>query len=448
MYKDAINISILGGGESGIGAALLAQKQGKKPFLSDMQLLKEKYKAQLTAMEIPFEEGGHSEEKILQSDLIIKSPGIPEKAPLIQKIRTKDIPLVSEIEYASWYCPGKIVAITGSNGKTTTTLLTYHILKKEGLSVAVAGNVGNSFAGELLGEPKDYYVLEVSSFQLDDIKSFAPHIAILTNISPDHLDRYEYKYEKYIASKFKITQNQTENDYFIINQDDADTIAHLNDKPTKAQVLSISLEKEVKPGAFSTDQNNIHIYTKNQQNMSINKLALQGKHNTYNSMASGLAAKLLNIRKETIRESLADFESIEHRMEPVLKVYGIQFVNDSKATNVNSTWYALESTQQPVIWIAGGVDKGNDYSQLFPLVQKKVKAMVCLGADTTKLQSEFADKVPMIIEAADMDEAVRIAYKLGEKDDTVLLSPACASFDFFENYEDRGRQFKTAVRNL
>ena len=448
MYKDAINISILGGGESGIGAALLAQKQGKKPFLSDMKPLKEKYRAQLTAMEILFEEGGHNEEKILASDLIIKSPGIPEKAPLIKKIREKGIPLVSEIEYASWFCPGKIIAITGSNGKTTTTLLTYHILKKAGLKVAVAGNVGNSFAGELLGAPKDYYVLEVSSFQLDDIIEFAPHIAILTNITPDHLDRYDYKYENYIASKFKIAQNQTANDYFIINQDDVDTMAHLKNNTTRAQILPISIEKEVEFGAYTTDQNIIQINTKNQQTMSINELALQGKHNTYNSMASGLAAKLLSIRKETIRESLADFESIEHRMEPVLKVYGIQFVNDSKATNVNSTWYALESTQHPIVWIAGGVDKGNDYSQLFSLVKSKVKALVCLGVDNSKLHQEFGDKVPMIIDAADMSEAVRIAYKLGEKDDTVLLSPACASFDLFENYEDRGRQFKEAVRNL
>lgn len=417
-------------------------------LLSDGGSIKAGYRQQLQDMQVNFEEGGHSYDEILSADLIVKSPGIPEKAEVIKKIREKGIELISEIEFGYRYCKGKIIAITGSNGKTTTTLLTYDILKKGGLKTALAGNVGKSFAAVVAQAEADYYVLEVSSFQLDDIKSFKPHIAILTNITPDHLDRYDYKMENYAASKFAITRYQDEGDFFIWNKDDPETQKYKKNFEIKATSYAISLQPEPIEGAWLDNNKTIHITIKNQEQMNINELALQGKHNTYNSMASGLAGKLLGIRKEAIRESLAGFDSIEHRLEPVLSVYGIQFINDSKATNVNSTWYALESMQSPTIWIVGGVDKGNDYSELFQLVDEKVKAIICLGQDNTKLHKEFGNRVNMIIDAADMDEAVRMAYKMGERGDTVLLSPACASFDLFENYEDRGRQFKEAVRRL
>lgn len=441
-------IAILGAGESGIGAALLAQKQGYEVFLSDGGAIKPIYRKQLQDLQVNFEEGQHSYDQILSADLIVKSPGIPEKAEVIKKIREKGIELISEIEFGYRYCKGRIIAITGSNGKTTTTLLTYEILKNAGLNVALAGNVGKSFAAVVAEGESDYYVLEVSSFQLDDISSFKPHIAILTNITSDHLDRYDYKMENYAASKFAITRYQDEGDFFIWNKDDPETLKYKDNFDIKATSYAISLQPEPIEGAWLDKDKTIHITLKNQEQMNINELALQGKHNTYNSMASGLAGKLLGIRKEAIRESLAGFESIEHRLEPVLSVYGIQFINDSKATNVNSTWYALESMQTPTIWIVGGVDKGNDYSELFQLVDEKVKAIICLGQDNTKLHREFDNRVDMIIDAADMDEAVRMAYKMGDRGDTVLLSPACASFDLFENYEDRGRQFKEAVRRL
>ncbi len=442
------NIAILGAGESGMGAALLAQKHGYDIWVSDGATIKPNFKKQLEDKHIPFEEGHHTTDKILRADLVVKSPGIPEKAAIVQKIRQAGIEIISEIEFGYRYCNGKIVAITGSNGKTTTTLLTHAILKNAGLKVALAGNVGNSFAAAVAEGNAEYYVIEVSSFQLDDINSFKPHIAILTNISPDHLDRYDYKLENYAASKFAITRYQDENDFFIWNKDDPETVRFKKQFDIKAKSYPISLQHEKLEGVWLDENNNIQITLKNQEQMSINELALQGKHNTYNSMASGLASKLLGIRKEVIRESLAGFESIEHRLEPVLQVYGIQFINDSKATNVNSTWYALESMQTPTIWIVGGVDKGNDYSELFQLVDEKVKAIICLGVDNEKLHREFTNRVDMIIDAADMDEAVRMAYKMGERGDSVLLSPACASFDLFENYEDRGRQFKAAVRRL
>jgi UDP-N-acetylmuramoylalanine--D-glutamate ligase len=442
------NIVILGSGESGVGAALLAQQKQYNVFVSDAGAIKENYKALLKNNSIPYEETKHNEEMILQADLIIKSPGIPESAPLIKKLRAAKKEIISEIEFASRYCTGKIVAITGSNGKTTTSLLTYHILKSAGLKVALGGNIGKSFAGLLTEDSYDYYVIEVSSFQLDDINSFKPHIAILLNITPDHLDRYDYKMENYVKSKFSITKYQTAEDFFLWNEDDEESKSYLRNNETQAHKLGLSIEQPIENGAWADTQNTIYLNDKNQEQMTINELALQGKHNTYNSMASGLASKLLGIRKEVIRESLANFESVEHRLETVIQVYGIKFINDSKATNVNSTWYALESMQRPTIWVVGGVDKGNDYSQLYDLVSDKVKAIVCLGEDNTKLHKEFEDKVPFMIDAASMDEAVRISYKLGDKGDTVLLSPACASFDFFENYEDRGRQFKEAVRQL
>lgn len=439
---------ILGAGESGIGAAALAQHLGYTIWVSDGGSIKPKYREKLQAWGIAFEESNHNLEQILQADLVVKSPGIPGHVPVMQAIINKGIEVVSEIEFAYRHCPGKIVAITGSNGKTTTSLLTHHILKNAGFSVTLAGNVGNSFAMALATQPTDYYVLEVSSFQLDDIVYFKPHIAILTNITPDHLDRYNYQVDEYAAAKLRICENQDSNDFFIWNYDDALSKKYLSQTKNKAQAYALSINTALQEGAWLNDKEQITIKIKTQEAMKINELALQGKHNTYNGMASGLASKLLGIRKETIRESLAGFESIEHRLEPVLSIYGIQYINDSKATNVNSTWYALDSMPDDIIWIAGGVDKGNDYSELFELVQEKVKAIVCLGVDNSKLHNEFDDKVEMVVDAANMDEAVRMAHKLATKGNSVLLSPACASFDLFENYEDRGRQFKQAVRQL
>ncbi len=441
-------IAILGAGESGVGTAMLAQKLGYEIWLSDGSKIKPEYREQLDKLSIPYEEGTHTYGQILNADLVVKSPGIPAKAEVVKAIVDKGIELISEIEFGSRYCKGKIIAITGSNGKTTTTLLTHHILKNAGLKVALAGNIGSSLAGSIAEGDADYYVVEVSSFQLDDINSFKPHIAILTNITPDHLDRYDYKLENYAASKFAITRYQDENDYFIWNMDDPETLNYKDNFDIKAKSLALSLKPQPIEGAWLDENNTIQITLNNQEQMSINELALQGKHNTYNSMASGLASKLLGIRKETIRESLAGFDSIEHRLEPVLQVYGVQYINDSKATNVNSTWYALESMQTPTVWIVGGVDKGNDYSELYDLVDDKVKAIICLGVDNSKLHAAFESRVDLIIDAADMDEAVRMSYKMADKGDSVLLSPACASFDLFENYEDRGRQFKQAVRNL
>lgn len=439
-----LNIAILGAGESGTGAALLAQKQGHAYYLSDLGPLTEAQRSKLKALPIDWEEG-HDEDRILSANLIVKSPGIPGEAPLLQKALCKGITVVSEIEYAARYCEGSIVAITGTNGKTTTASLLYQIMRKAGLKARLAGNVGKSFAGTLALDPGDYYSLEVSSFQLDDIEDFKPKVAIWLNITPDHLDRYQNRFENYVAAKARIFENQDENDCLIYNHDDP--VVREKARHSRAQKYPFSLSTKMPEGAWLENEK-IIIKTKHQETMKIDDLALQGKHNTYNSMAAGLAGRLLGIRKETIRECLAGFDSIEHRLEHVLKIYGIDFINDSKATNVNSTWYALESMQTSTIWLAGGVDKGNDYDQLKNLAHEKVKALVCIGADNEKLKNSFAGKVPLVIEAADMDEAVRIAYKLGEKGDSVLLSPACASFDLYENYEDRGRQFKTAVRKL
>lgn len=443
-----LNIAVLGGGESGVGAARLAKQKGHSVFLSDLGIIKEKYHRQLNQLEIEFEEGNHSMERIAACDLVIKSPGIPEKAASIQALRKAKVKIISEVEFAASHCQGKIIAITGTNGKTTTTKLCYHLLKNAGLKATIVGNIGDSFAAAVADNGFDYYVVEVSSFQLDDIVSFKPYISILTNITEDHLDRYQYNIDLYAAAKMRIFENQDENDHFIYNVDDPLTSKYLSGNIIKAQQYGLSLEKRVEHGAYLDSNNIFKIIFNNKEDMDINELALQGKHNSYNSLASGVAGRLLNIRKETIRESMANFESIEHRLEPVLQIYGINFINDSKATNVNSTWYALESMKEPTIWIAGGVDKGNDYSQLLPLVKQHVKAIICLGLDNSKLHAEFDGEVEMVMDAADMDEAVRMAYKMGTKGDTVLLSPACASFDLFENYEDRGRQFKDAVRKL
>lgn len=437
-------IAVLGAGESGVGAALLAKQKGYEVFVSDFGLVKEYFQKELTQKKIDWEQNQHSEEKILSAEMLIKSPGIPE-TKLIASARAKGIEVLSEIEFASRFCKGKIVAITGSNGKTTTASLTHHLLKGAGLDVALAGNIGDSFARCLACEDHDYWVLELSSFQLDDIHQFKPHIAVLLNLSPDHLDRYDGKMENYVASKMRITENQTQDDYFIYWEEDEWIKKNL--KTVQATKLSFG-EQQVKEGAYLTnDKIQINI-NREQLTMTIHELALQGKHNGYNSMAGGIAAKLLGITNDIVRDCLSDFEKIEHRLEPVLKVYGVDYINDSKATNVNATWYALDSMEKSVVWICGGVDKGNDYEQLLPLVNEKVKAIVCLGKDNAKLVQAFSGVVDVIQDTSSMKDAVKAAYKLASKGDAVLLSPACASFDLFANYEDRGRQFKKQIRLL
>lgn len=441
-------ISILGGGESGAGTAVLAQKQGWDVWLSDAGSIKDNYRHMLQEHGIAFEEGGHDEARILGSDLIMKSPGIPDKAPIVKKALEKGIDVISEIEFASAYTNAKIIAITGTNGKTTTTLLTHHLLVKAGLYAGLAGNVGKSFALQVATEDYDYYVLELSSFQLDGIRSFRPHIAILTNITPDHLDRYDYKFENYIASKFRICMNQREGDSFIAGFDSEPVRLGLQQFPTKATVYTFSEEKSDRPGAYIHDHKIIINIINKEFDMYINELALQGKHNAYNSMAAGIAARLLDIKKESLRDSLSDFKNVEHRMEFVAKVKGVEYINDSKATNVNSAFYALESMTAPVLWIAGGVDKGNDYSELLPVVKGKVRILICLGEGVEKLRETFGAAIEHIYHVNSMRDAVNLAYRLGQKGDVVLLSPACASFDLFENYEDRGNQFKQWVREL
>lgn len=441
------HISILGAGESGVGAALLAQAKGWNVFVSDFGKIKEKFQQELTNNNIEFEQEQHSEDIILKSEVIVKSPGIPHKAPIIQKAIAKGIKIISEIEFAGYYTQAKMICITGSNGKTTTTLLTHHLLRKAGLNVGLAGNIGQSLAKQVITDEFEYYVLELSSFQLDDMYEFKADIAILLNITPDHLDRYDYKMENYTASKFRILQNMTANDWFIYNADDPIITEQLVQSNTKAQLAPFSLTQEQAQGAHANEQQ-ITITIKNQFTMSIHDLALKGKHNTQNSLASGIAGRILDIRKETIRESLSDFKNVEHRLEFVAKVHGIEFINDSKATNVNSTWYALESMEKPTVWIVGGVDKGNNYEELAELVQDKVKAIICLGVDNSKIIEAFQGKIETIVEARSAMEAVGFGYQLAKKDETVLLSPACASFDLFESYEDRGNQFKDAVRAL
>jgi UDP-N-acetylmuramoylalanine--D-glutamate ligase len=438
---------ILGGGESGVGTALLGKAKGYEVFVSDKGTIKEKYKNVLINNEIEFEDEQHTESKILNADIVMKSPGIPDKAPLVKQIRDKGILMISEIEFASKYTNATIVGITGSNGKTTTATLTHHILKQE-LEVGLSGNIGESFANQILEKNYPNYVLEISSFQLDDIVDFKPHIAVLLNITPDHLDRYDYKFENYINSKFRIALNQTKEDYLIYDADDEVINEWLMLNKIQSTLLPFSLTRVIENGAY-LDKENIKITIDNNQIiMPTANLALEGKHNIKNAMAASTVAHLLKIRKQTIRESLENFQGVEHRLEHVLKINKVQYINDSKATNVNATYYALESMDTPTVWIVGGVDKGNNYEELFPFVNEKVKAIVCLGVDNEKLMSTFSNMVDVIIETQSMNEAVKIAYKLAESGDSVLLSPACASFDLFENYEDRGRQFKDAVRNL
>ncbi|GEQ86962.1 UDP-N-acetylmuramoylalanine--D-glutamate ligase [Patiriisocius marinistellae] len=440
-------IAILGAGESGVGTALLAKKNGYEVFVSDFGNIKEKYKKVLIENMINWEEGGHSQAKILKASLVMKSPGIPEKAPIVRLLIENNVPVISEIEFASQFTNATIVAITGSNGKTTTASLTYSILNSA-LNVALGGNIGDSFAQQVSEEKYENFVLELSSFQLDGIKNFAPHIAIVTNLSPDHLDRYDYKYENYIASKFRITMNQTEDDYFIYDGDDDEIKKWLDSNPIKANKIPFSITRKVDEGAY-IENNNIHINIHNTHfTMPIATLGMQGQHNTKNAMAASTVATLLKIRKQTIRECLENFQGVEHRLEKVLKINNVMYINDSKATNVNATFYALDSMQTPTVWIVGGVDKGNDYEELLRLVNEKVKAIICLGVDNEKIKAHFSNIVETIVETAGMEEAVKVAYKLADRNDTVLLSPACASFDLFENYEDRGRQFKEAVRKL
>jgi len=439
---------ILGGGESGVGAAILGKQKGYEVFVSDSGSIAKKYKKVLLHHEINFEEHQHSEPIVLNADLVVKSPGIPDNVPIVRDLTAKKVSVISEIEFASYYTNATIIGITGSNGKTTTSLITNHLLKAANLNVGIAGNIGRSFAQQVSEQNFDSYVIELSSFQLDGIINFRPHIAMITNISPDHLDRYANDFNKYVASKFRITKNQTKDDFLIYDADDVTINKWIKNHKIKAQLIPFSIQKEVNNGAFLKEDTIVIKLNKEEFSMSISNLKLQGKHNVKNTMAGALASQLLNVRSQSIKDSLANFEGAEHRLENVQKVNGVQFINDSKATNVNATFYALECMEQSTVWIVGGVDKGNDYEDLLPLVREKVKAIVCLGEDNEKLKAIFYNVVDMMIETAGAEEAVKVAYKLSQPGDTVLLSPACASFDLFENYEDRGRQFKSAVRSL
>lgn len=442
-------IVILGGGESGTGSAVLARKKGFDTFLSDSGTIKPAYREILERNNIIFEEGKHSEDIILSADEVIKSPGIPEKNPLIKSLHEKGIPVISEIEFAGRFtADAPKICITGSNGKTTTTTLIWHMLRKAGINVALTGNVGSSFAMAVAEGGYECYVIELSSFQLDGMSEFKAETAILLNITPDHLDRYDYQMQNYVDSKFRIIRNQGSADNFIYWADDPVIMKEIEKRNPLSRMFPFSATKTEGMAAWvENDEIFINLNDKTSL-MTIYDLALKGRHNTLNSLAAAIAGRVMNIRKEVIRESLTDFQGVEHRLEPVITVHGINFINDSKATNVNSTWYALECMQTRVVWIAGGIDKGNDYSELFDVVKKKVRAIVCLGKDNRKIIEAFSDKVPSIVETMSMEEAVRSAYYLASKGDTVLLSPACASFDLFSNYEDRGRKFKQAVRNL
>jgi UDP-N-acetylmuramoylalanine--D-glutamate ligase len=443
-----MRLVILGGGESGVGTAILGKKQGYEVFVSDFGKIKDSYKSVLTDYGIKWEEEQHSEALILNADVVMKSPGIPDKAPIVKKLLEKGVSVISEIEFTAPFTKAKTIGITGSNGKTTTTMLTYHLLKSAGLNVGLAGNIGKSFAWQVAEDSFDVYVLELSSFQLDGVLTYKPDIAIITNISPDHLDRYDYKYENYIASKFRITMNQDENDFLIYDADDEAISNWLKSNKTKAQLIPFSLTKQFETGAHLI--NDIMEIKIKEQELFMNTadIALEGKHNLKNAMAATSVAKLMQIRKETIRESLSNFQGVEHRLEKVLKIQNVQYINDSKATNVNATYFALDSMTTPTVWIVGGVDKGNDYSELMALVHEKVKGIICLGVDNKKLIDAFGNVVDVMVEVTSMVDAVKMAQRMTEKGDTVLLSPACASFDLFENYEDRGRQFKSAIQNL
>lgn len=440
-------IAVIGAGESGVGAALLAQKLGAEVFVSDYGKIKENYKKELEENSISFEENGHSLHKIENADEVIKSPGIPQDSAVIQHLKKTNIRLISEIEFASRYSQAKTICITGSNGKTTTTMLVYHIFQKAGYDVGFGGNIGKSFARQLAVSDCEYYILELSSFQLDDLQEFKADISIILNITPDHLDRYEYNMDLYVDSKLRIINNQTKDDWLIYNADDSLIKSALEKKSPNINIATFSLTGEQQVGGHINKEQLI-INIKDQFTMSIHDLALKGKHNTQNSLAAGIAARIVEIRKDIVRQSLEDFVNVEHRLEFVAKINGVEFINDSKATNINSTWFALESMEKPTVWIVGGVDKGNDYNELLSLVDEKVKAIICLGEDNDKIKEAFQSKVETLVEARDAVEAVAYAYRLARKDDSVLLSPACASFDLFESYEDRGNQFKQAVRML
>jgi UDP-N-acetylmuramoylalanine--D-glutamate ligase len=441
-------IVVLGGAESGVGAAVLAKVKGHDVFLSDKGKIADKYAAMLREWEIPFEEGQHTESLILNADEVVKSPGIPGTVPLVRKLREQGTHIVSEIEFASRYDSAKKICITGSNGKTTTTSLIYYLLQNAGLNVGLGGNIGKSYAYQVATEHFDYYVLEISSFQLDDVYDFKPDIAIITNITPDHLDRYDHKMENYVAAKFNITRNLTPDDCFIFDSDDDITIGHLDNIILRCKMLPFSQKKEVEQGAFLRGDRIILRYEKEETDLYLQELALGGRHNVYNSMAAALAAKASGIDNAVIRESLATFQPIEHRLEPVLSIKDVLYINDSKATNIDSAWYALECQKRPVVWILGGTDKGNDYGILNDLVREKVKAIVCMGVDNAKIHAAFGDMGKPMADALSAEEAVQKASKFAEPGDVVLLSPCCASFDLFKNYEDRGEQFKEAVRKL
>lgn len=443
-----MRLVVLGGGESGVGTAILGKKKGYDVFVSDFGKINESYKEVLIINGIAWEEGKHTEDLILNADVVMKSPGIPDKSPIVKKLVEKGIKVISEIEFAKPFTEALTVGITGSNGKTTTTMLTYHLLKAAGLNVGLGGNIGKSFAWQVAENKFDFYVLELSSFQLDGIIDYRPDIAIITNISPDHLDRYEYKYENYINSKFRVTMNQTESDYLIYDGDDEASTEWLKNNTTKAKLIPFSLTKEFDEGAFIKN-NKMEIKINQEEfTMDTEYIALEGKHNLKNAMAASSVAKLMQIRNATIRESLSNFQGVEHRLEKVLKIQNVQYINDSKATNVNATFFALDSMNAPTVWIVGGVDKGNDYNELMSLVREKVKAIICLGVDNRKIIDAFGNVVDIMVEVNTMADAVKTAQRLTEKGDAVLLSPACASFDLFENYEDRGKQFKQAVHNL
>jgi UDP-N-acetylmuramoylalanine--D-glutamate ligase len=448
MKGEGKYLVILGAGESGVGTAILGKKHGWKVFVSDFGVISPEYKEELNQYKIAWEEGKHTIETLKDADIVVKSPGIPDKVAVVKQFTERNIPVISEIEFAGYYNTAKTVCITGSNGKTTTTMLTYHTFQKAGLNVGLAGNVGKSFAKQVAEENFDWYILELSSFQLDGMFDFKADIAILLNITPDHLDRYAYDMQNYVNSKFRIIQNQGENDFFIYNADDEVITSNFEKIKTNVNTLPFSIRKVIENGGYADEKQLTLNINKDPFIMSIHDLALKGKHNVQNSLASGIASRLVEIRKEVVRDSFSDFQNVEHRLEFVAKVHGISFINDSKATNVNSTWFALESMEAPTVWIVGGVDKGNDYSELLDLVKDKVKAIICLGTENQKIKDTFNGVVETIVEAGSAMEAVSYGYRLAKKEETVLLSPACASFDLFENYEDRGNQFKSAVRAL
>lgn len=439
---------VLGGGESGVGTAILGKKKNYEVFVSDIGQIEGNYKNVLEHFEIEWEEGMHTEKSILNADLVMKSPGIPEKTPLVQQLLGQNIPVISEIEFASKYTNATIIGITGSNGKTTTTMLTQHLVQGGALNSGMAGNIGDSFARMVAEKQHEIYVLEISSFQLDGIVDFKPHVAVITNITPDHLDRYNYQFENYIASKFRIAMNQDGNDYLIYDADDKTIVDWLQKNPVQSKLVPFSISGELKEGAW-LENNEIVIKVEHKTlKMSTDYLALEGQHNVKNAMAASLASLLVKTRKESLRQSIQSFQGVPHRLEKVLKINHVEYINDSKATNVNATYYALDGIKKPIVWIVGGVDKGNDYSSLMPLVREKVKAIICLGMDNTKLKETFGNVIDLMVETFSMEEAVKVAYKISERGDSVLLSPACASFDLFENYEDRGNQFKEKIRKL